>query len=67
MKRFIDGVEHPYTHEDNQGTATKGHSNCSVSEPVPVAIDGMAKRLPGEIRHDEALDEFLAENCTNHH
>ena len=42
------------THE-----CTNSHGNGPVSESVPVAICGMAMRLPGGIRDDKALYEFL--------
>lgn len=55
-----------YTNEkiDSKGSETthgytNSHSNGSVSESVPVAICGMAMRLPGGIRDDKALYEFL--------
>jgi Beta-ketoacyl synthase, N-terminal domain len=66
MNGFTDCESHCYMNGDSQETATdytngytKSHSNDSVPEPMPVAICGMAMRLPGGIRDDEALYEFL--------
>ena len=53
-----------YTESGSNGSErtlgyTNSHSNCPIPKSVPVAICGMAMRLPGGIRDDKALYEFL--------
>ena len=60
----VNGSEHTNEKIDSKGSEnthgyTNSHSNGSVRESVPVAICGMAMRLPGGIRDDKALYEFL--------
>ena len=66
MNGFANGVSHRYTNGGSQEAATdyingytESQGNGSVPGPVPVAICGMAMRLPGGIRDDEALYEYL--------
>ena len=66
MNGFTNGTTPSYTKNGSKETAanqtnghTKGHINGVDVEPVPVAVCGMAMRLPGGIRNDQALYEFL--------
>lgn len=74
MNGFTNGVDRSHENGNVQDAVThltNGHTNgyrnetnnllsgVPTPEPVPVAICGMAMRLPGGIRDDEALYKFL--------